>query len=184
MTASTQQILTAEVFWQHYEGQNYELVRGEVIEKVPTGGVHGVVVGFTYLMLTLFSRSSGAVTGLESGFFLEHDPDVLRGPDVFYVRRERIPAGGVPTKFWEIAPDMAVEVVSPSESAAEVQNKIMDYLAAGTEQVWVVFPEARTVTVHTADNLARTYRAVETFEGSGVLEGFSCPIKAFFELTI
>ena len=75
--------------------------------------------------LETWARSGpGGVVGVESGFVLLRDPDTVRGPDVFYVQAGRVPEGGIPEAFWEIAPDLAVEVVSPSESAEEVSEKV------------------------------------------------------------
>ena len=81
----------------------------------------------------------------------------VRGPDAYYVSAERGPSDGAPEGFWIIAPDLAVEVVSPSETVEEVRQKIHDYLAAGTRLVWTVYPRTREVVVHTADGIARTY---------------------------
>lgn len=112
---------------------------------------------------------------------MRHDPDTLRGPDVSYVSLSRIPPGGLPEAFWNLAPDLAVEVVSPSESASDIREKVRDFLAAGTPVVWVVFPSTREVLVHTADGLARTYGENDVLEHQEVRPGFSCRVAELFD---
>jgi Uma2 family endonuclease len=118
----------------------------------------------------------GGCVGVESGFILHRNPDTVRGPDVFYVRAERLPPTGIPEAFWELAPDLAVEIVSPGDSAEEVREKVRDYLAAGTRLVWVIYPRTEEVVVHTPDGLARTYGQDAVLEHFEVLPGFACPV--------
>lgn len=89
----------------------------------------------------------GAVTG----FIFQRDLDVVRAPDAAFVASDRIPKTGVPVGYWPFAPDLAVEVVSPSDRLADVHAEIVDYLAAGTRLVWRVEPEIRMVHVYRAD---------------------------------
>jgi len=81
----------------------------------------------------------------EAGYRLARNPDTVRAPDVSFVSRERIPADGVPEGFWNIAPDLAVEVISPSEQPDDVQDNVIDYLAVGTRIVWVIYPLTKTL---------------------------------------
>jgi Uma2 family endonuclease len=90
---------------------------------------------------------------------------------VFYVQAEHIPSTGIPDTFWEIAPDVAVEVVLPNESAEEMRDKVRDYLAAGTLLVWVIYPHSQEVIVHTPDGMARTYGATAVLENFDILPG-------------
>ena len=174
--------LTAEEFWLlPGDGKFRELVRGEVVETVPPGGIHGAVALRLGARLEAWARGGpGGYTGVESGFFLSRNPDTVRGPDVSYVRAERIPETGLPEAFWDIAPDLAVEVVSPGESAEEVREKVRDYLAAGTGLVWVVYPRTREVVVHTPDGLSRAHGEGAALEGFDVLPGFVCPVAELF----
>lgn len=183
MDAVKPKLLTAEEFWRLPEnGKRRELVRGVVVETMPPGGIHGAVALRLGSRLETWARSGpGGYVGVESGFVLRRDPDVVRGPDVSYVRAERIPDGGVPEAFWGIAPDLAVEVVSPGESAEEVREKVRDYLAAGTPLVWVVYPRTREVVVQTPDGLARALGAGDMLEGLDVLPpGFACAVAELF----
>jgi Uma2 family endonuclease len=153
------QLLTAEDFWRlPGSGKRRILVRGEVIETMPPGGRHGAVALRLGARLEAWVRSGpGGYVGVESRFVLRRNPDTVRGPDISYVRADRIPSTGIPEAFWEIAPDLAVEMMSSSESAEEVREKVRDYLVAGTPLVWVIYPRTQEVVVHTPDGLARTY---------------------------
>ena len=182
MDAVTQRALTAEEFWHlPGDGKRRELVRGEVVEELPPGGKHGAVALELGARLRGWTRGGpGGFAGVESEFVLRRDPHTVRGPDVSYVRAARIPSGGVPERFWEIPPDLAIEVVSPGESAETVREKVRDYLETGTPLVWVVYPKTREVVVHTPDGLARAYGPGDTLEGFDLLPGFVCPVGELF----
>ena len=174
--------MTAEEFWSlPGDGKWRSLVRGEVVEEIPPGGLHGVVASEVLVRLHAWSRGGpGGRVGVESGFILSRDPATVRGPDIFYVRPDHVPEVGVPEAFWSMAPDLAVEVVSPSEKAGDVREKVRDYLAAGTPLVWVVYPRTREVVVHTPDGLARTYGEGNVLEGFEGLQGFTCAVAELF----
>ena len=182
MSVGAQQLLTATDYWHLPDnGMQRALVRGEVVEAMPPGGRHGVIAAILSTLLHLWARSGPrGVVGVESGFVLGRNPDTVRGPDVFYVRPARIPAGGIPEAFWEIAPDLAVEVVSPTETAEEIREKIRDYLQAGTPLVWVIYPRTQEVVVHTPDGLARTLSIGDTLGAPDVLPGFNCTVAELF----
>jgi Uma2 family endonuclease len=148
---------------------------------MPPGGVHGIIAGLIVAFLIQWSKQGGGgLVGVESGFIVERDPDVVRSPDVYYVRTERVPEGGAPEGFWTIPPDLAVEVVSPGDSAEEIEEKVSEYLAAGTATVWVVYPRLRRLVAHTPDGLARTYGAEATLQSPDLLPGFSLAVKSLF----
>lgn len=183
MSSVAQRLLTAEEYWQSpLNTKHSELVRGEVVKKMPPGALHGAVAATIAMLLRLWTqRLGGGYVAVEAGYMLRHDPDTLRGPDVSYVSLSRIPPGGLPEAFWNLAPDLAVEVVSPSESASDIREKVRDFLAAGTPVVWVVFPSTREVLVHTADGLARTYGENDVLEHQEVRPGFSCRVAELFD---
>jgi Uma2 family endonuclease len=115
----------------------------------------------------------------EAGYIVRRDPDGVRAADVSYVAKERFLESGIPEKFWSLAPDLAVEVVSPNETADEVQEKVFDYLVAGTPMVWVIYSRTQQVVVHTPDGLARTLRGEDRLEFAQ-LPGFSCTVAELF----
>jgi Uma2 family endonuclease len=172
--------LTAEEFATLPGSKHQELVRGEVIDIMPPGGIHGIVAALIAAVLIQWARQRGGLVGVESGFRVEQAPDTTRSPDVYYVRPEHVPEGGPPEGFWSIAPDLAVEVVSPHDTAEEVRDKVREYLAAGSSAVWVVYPRTREVIAHTPDGLARAYGPEATVESPDLLPGFSVPVKDLF----
>jgi Uma2 family endonuclease len=183
MSSVLPQILSAHDFWQlPQNGTRRELVRGEVMETMPPGGQHGGIAVTLAMMLRLWTqRSGGGYVGVEAGYLLARDPDTVRGPDVSYVRADRIPASGIPEGFWNLAPDLAVEVVSPNETAEEVREKVRDFLSAGTPLVWTVYPRTEEVIVNTPDGFARTYAQGETIAFPELLPQFTCNVAELFE---
>jgi Uma2 family endonuclease len=176
-------VLTAEQFFKEYGGKEgrYELVRGEVLQMAPPGGVHGEVALNIGSILRAYVRQHNLGRAfVESGFALEHAPDTVRGPDVAFVSQERVASSGVPRAFFEGAPDLAVEVVSPDDTAASLELKVHEYLGAGSKQVWLVYPDSRTVHVYTQDGTVRWYQEGDTLEGGELLLGFSVPVREFF----
>jgi Uma2 family endonuclease len=183
MSSVVHQNITAQDLWQLPDtGLRRELVHGEVIETMPPGGKHGAIAVMLAMLLRLWTkRTAGGYVGVEAGYILAHDPDTVRDPDVSYVRTERIPPSGIPEGFWDLAPDLAIEVVSPNETAEEVREKVRDFLAAGTPLVWTVYPRTGEVIVHTPDGLARTYTAGDTLAFPDILPDFSCTVAELFE---
>ena len=175
-------LLTAEEFFALPSSRHQELVDGEVIDAMPPGRKHGkLAFRIGKLLDRWVEQNPGGEIGVESGFILRRDPDIVRSPDVYYVRPERLPEGDVADGFWTIAPDLAVEVVSPNDTAGEVRAKVREYLAAGSAAVWVIYPSTREVIAHTPDGLARTYGPGSTLEMPDLLPGFSLVISEVFE---
>jgi Uma2 family endonuclease len=159
-----------------------ELVLGEVVRMTPAGGEHGVVamrIG-ARLLVHAEAHGLGVVCAAETGFLIRREPDTVRAPDVAFVARERIPAGGPPKAFWMLAPDLAVEVVSPSERGEDTQQRIRDWLEAGVRCVWVIYPTLRTVHVLRSLAAARILQAGDLLSGEDVLPGFTCPVAELF----
>jgi len=121
------------------------------------------------------------VFGDGAGFELVKLPRTVRVPDVSFVRAERLPAGGIGRGLLKMAPDLVVEVLSPSESASELEEKLDDYRAAGTPMIWVIDPERRTVTIVSGDAPVRWLRVHDTLAGGDVIPGFSCLTAELFE---
>lgn len=178
--------LTAEDLWRMgtADGVRRELVDGEVIEMPPVGGAHGWREVKVARRLDEFveRHGLGVVLAGEVGFRLglPHDPERVRAPDVAFVSTERLPGGKVPERFLEGAPDLAVEILSPSDSPSEVQRKVRDWLDAGARLVWLWAPEAKTVTAYRADGSARLLREHEVLDGEDVLPGLSIPLAELF----
>jgi Uma2 family endonuclease len=179
----TETLVTAQELWQLSGGEKkYELVKGELIDMTPPGGTHGTVALNLGALLRGFVKSQNlGVVMVESGYKLASNPDTVRGPDISFLATEKIPAGGLPDGYITGAPDLAAEIVSPNDTASQIQDKVQDYLAHGVQAVWVVYPQQRTVVVHYPDGTARTRHEADTLEGETVLSGFSCRVNEIFD---
>ena len=183
MSSVAQRLLTAQEYWElPGDGKHTELVRGEVVKSMPPGGLHGQIAGTVGMLLRFWiKQGAGGCAAVGAGCILGQNPDTVRGPDISYVRADRIPPDGVPEAFWQGAPDLAVEVVSPSDTPKEILERVSDFLTAGTPLVWVIYPRRGEVVVYTADGLARTYSGDDVLEQAEVLPGFSCRVSELFE---
>lgn len=147
----------------------------------PAGFEHGWKVGLVFGPLLQFvtKYDLGVLTGSETGFVLQRHPDTVRAPDIGFVRRERIP-DPPPVGFFPGHPDLAVEVLSPSDRASEVLEKVADWLNSGTVAVWLVDPRRRTIMVHSQEAAAQTFTADQTLTCPQVLPGFELPLSQVF----
>ena len=163
------------------DGVRYELVNGELKTMTPTGGAHGVIVAELTTALHQHARAHrlGRVFGESTGFVLRRDPDTVRAPDVSFVAAERLPAA-VPAGYLHLAPDLAVEVVSPGDTVSELGRKVEEYMRAGVREVWIVEPSNRTVTVHTLGRGVTVLRESDALEGGDVVTGFRFPVADRF----
>jgi Uma2 family endonuclease len=172
-----------ELLQMPHDGRRYELVKGELKEMSPAGPQHGRVANNIAFLITQYvkEKNLGAVYAAETGFKLKEKPDTVRAADAAFVAKNRIPAEGEPTGYWAIAPDLVVEVVSPFDAAQAIQAKVAEWLAAGCNLVWVVYPETRTVMEYHSSGVIRVLTGQETLEGGEVLSGFTCSIAQIFE---
>ena len=120
------------------------------------------------------------VFAAETGFLLQRNPDTVRAPDVAFVAGDRLGTGEIPAGFLEMAPDLAVEVVSPSDSATAVQAKVDDWLRAVTRLVWVIDPETRSVIVHRPAHSPATLPEPSALDGTHVFSDFRVPVRDLF----
>jgi Uma2 family endonuclease len=158
-----------------------EVVRGELVERMSPGIEHGYIAGEIIFLLKLWAKQGmGGYVGAEANYVLEVDPLTLRTPDVSYWSESKRPAGRLPKTSGHFPPDLAVEIISPSERSKAVQEKVSDYLRAGVALVWTVWPDAREVVAHTPNGDARTYRIGDLLEFPNVLPGFSCRVDDLF----
>jgi len=183
---ATRTRMTAEDLWKLGSGDvRRELIDGELVEMTPVGGVHGAVTVRVSLHLAAHVERAGTgwVVAGDVGFVLglPRDLERVRAPDVAFISTGRLPGGQLPQGFVRGAPDLAVEVLSPNDDPVEIQQKIRDYLEAGSRLVWVVAPRAETVTVHRPDGSTHLVRESEPLDGEDVLPGFSVPVSELFK---
>lgn len=182
ITATTTRLMTAEeLLAMPKDACRYELVKGELITMAPVGGDHALVGTDVVMLLGAFVKAHdlGKVF-LEGGFILATDPDTVRGPDVAFVRKGRLPAGRLPS-FIPLAPDLAIEVVSPNDRYTQVAAKVAEYLAAGTRLVVVIDPRALTITKYPARGETTRLSEGDTLTLDDVVPGFECAVSDAFE---
>ena len=175
-------LLTADEFYL-FCCQNdgcYELVDGKVVELAPPNDEHGEIASNVVTSFNNYSRPRGiGRSRVETGYTLRTGPDTVRGPDVSFVFQPRVEGRG--RGFPSGAPDIAVEVVSPSDTAAEMARKVAEYLSAGSQMVWVVYPAGRRVVIHRADGSVLSYGGDDVITDEELLPGFSLPLSEIFE---
>ncbi len=179
---SKPRIITAdELFREAPDLGRCELLRGKLMMMSPSGFEHGrIVVRITVALATFIeSRGLGVVTGAETGYVLARDPDTVRAPDVAMVRSERVPAARV-QGFFEGPPDLAVEVVSSNDRPSQVADKVRQWIAAGCTAVWVVDPDAATITVHRGNRDPVIFHMDGTVREPELMPGFSLPVTEVF----
>ena len=181
MSAAAQtKLLTAEEFFllpDPGDGSQQELVRGKIITMPPPGGLHGVCCSKVDRRIGVFveAKDCGHVTANDAGFVTERTPDSVRGPDIAYWSKERLPV--VPVGYIEVPPDLLVEVLSPSNTSKQIRAKLKEYFAKGVRLVWVIAPEDRTLTIYRTADEGRVLYETATVTGEDVLPGFTCRVS-------
>ena len=148
----------------------------------PAGGRHGSVAMRIGALLNAYVRahSLGEVFAAETGFILRRFPDTVRAPEAAFVAIERLPAGELPIGYLEMVPDLAVEVISPGDTAREVREKVADWLRAGVRLLWAIDPATRSVTVYRSRNDFDVLSEDDSLDGGRVIPGFSAEINDLF----
>lgn len=163
------------------DGQKYERVDGEM-RVSPAGARHGAVIVRLTLRLGAFvvERKLGHLFDSSTGFrwpARQPDrPDNVRCPDLSFVARGRFPDERVPIGFASLAPDLAIEVLSPGDRPGDVLEKVGEYLQVGTRLVWVVDPEQRSAAVYRSPTDLRVIGDSDALDGEDVVPGFSCSL--------
>jgi Uma2 family endonuclease len=185
MAARTGLLTADEYFVRTQRTREFsELVRGEVRPMSPAGARRNIVAGNLFVALTLFLREHplGRAFTDNAGFRLpipDAEDDTVRSPDVAFVSFERL--ASVPVGFAPVAPDLAVDVISPGDTARDLDERLDDYFAAGTRAVWVIDPDRRAVALHSSTGPTRRLREHDTLDGGDVVPGFTLPVRALFE---
>jgi Uma2 family endonuclease len=154
-----------------------ELSHGLVVREPRPGALHGRVVVNVFLGLHdyVLAHNLGSVE-IEAGFRLSGEATV-RGPDVAFISSARLPVE-IPTGFWPFAPDLAIEVASPSNSLSHIQQKVLDYFEGGTRLVWVIDPQSRTALAYDSTSDVTLLREHDTLTGGEVVPGFEIRLSA------
>jgi len=183
MQATLSKLITADEFMEMpdpEDGSQQELVRGKVVDMPLPQGPHGFVCSKINRLIGNYSDAKrlGHVLSNDTGVILDRHPDTVRGPDVAFWSFARLPR--IPKGYIEIAPDLAVEVVSPGNSQRKLLEKVKDYFFGGTRRVWAIYPEDRMVTIFHSPIEAKFLNEQDDLDGEDVLPGFRCKVADLF----
>lgn len=178
---TTRPMTAEELLAMPDDGSRYELFDGELIRMNPTNLRHLQISGrLIRLIGNYVEEGNRGVVGGEGGFVFRRDPDKVYAPDVVFISTDRLPPTDAWTGFAEIAPNLAVEVLSPGDTADYINDKVVTYLTAGARLVWVVDPRRRSVTVYQADRTARVLLEGDALDGGDVLPEFRLSLTDLF----
>jgi Uma2 family endonuclease len=175
--------MTADEFLEFSGGESYlELVRGVVVQLSPASILLGRTAKRVHRTLDDFveTRGIGEVIGFETGFVLERGPDTVRAPDVAFLSNERLEAIEDESKFAPLAPDLAVEVLSPTDSVKAAGEKARMYLQTGSAVVWVLKPFDHTLRIYRPNTESQVLGPDDEADAEPVLPGFRCPVRGLF----
>jgi Uma2 family endonuclease len=180
--AEIERTYTPEELLAMPDAVNYELVDGDLVERNMS-----VLSSFVEVRVGRFlgaycdDNHLGAVFSSSLGFRCFGDErNKIRKPDVSFISTDRFHSELLSEGYCPIAPDLAVEVISPGDLAREVTEKIEEYLTAGVSLIWIVEPEARIVDIYQLDGPIKRLRENDILDGESVLPGFRCPVKNLF----
>lgn len=162
-------------------GDNFILIAGELVEVSPPTGAHGRLTTNIAMIVGTFVLENplGQVYTGDTGYILQKDPDSVLAPDLSFIASERVPADD--NAYLEVPPDLVVEVVSPSNSAREIERKVATYLKAGVRQVWIIYPKRRQVAVYKPKNVLRVFGDSEEIDCAPELPGLTVPVAHIFD---
>lgn len=175
-----QTTLTVEEFWKQYADRPYELINGTIVETQPRDYLHGATLSRALFHLAQFVdyHQIGDVVGGSTGFRL--NSHTLIEVDAAFITEANLKHISDLESYLPFAPDLAVEVVSPNDSAEEIYQKVQMNLDAGTAQVWVMYPKIRQIVGHYPDGTTRRFTESDSIDGGTVLPGFSAAVTDFF----
>lgn len=183
-----EQFISADRFFEladapEYQDRDLELVEGALVDmSKPTAG-HGEIVSWLNVRIGsyIIENNLGRICSGDAGFVLEQNPvgrDTVRGLDFAFIAKEKV-SGPLEFTWYDLGPDLAIEVISPSNKTSDTHLKVMQLLDAGTRLVWLVYPESRTVVAHTASG-AVTLTEADALSGGDVLPGFELRVGDIF----
>lgn len=159
------------------DGRKYELVKGSLVE-VPTGMRHGEIAVELTIKIHPHAKPWAIVCDSSTGFRTVRGN--IRSPDVSVMRKERLPDGKSPIGFANGTPDLAVEVISPSEKTSDIMEKIAEYFESGTQEVWLLFPERKQVHRYTVNLEVQVLNENDILKGEPIVPGFEVRVGDLF----
>ena len=179
---SATRLMTVEELTSLEGVERHEIVRGVLVTMPPSNFEHSdIALGIAAtLRQHVMERRLGRVVGGNAGFILQRNPDTLLAPDAAFVRTDRLPPADERERFLAVVPDLVVEVVSPTDRARDVEEKVQLYLEAGVQVALVVYPRLRHIRTYSSDGSSRLYRHDETLDLDSVVPGFSLSVAEVF----
>jgi Uma2 family endonuclease len=178
--STTTHLMTAEELFNLPDGPyRHELIKGELLTMPSPGAKHSVVSINLSAPLAVYVKAKklGVVTA-DAGFILERNPDTVLGPDISFIRSERIST--IPDGYLELVPDLVIEVVSPSQSRPKMERKASQWLEHGAQGVWLVNPRTRTIEVRRATGESQQLLEGDDLTGGDLVPGFRIPVSEIF----
>jgi len=161
-------------------GERHELNAGELITMPPPKFLHSRIATKVFrLLLAALEKAESGEAFAEAGYVLSRDPLTIRQPDVSVLSKQRMQSTGE-DEYLEGAPDLAVEIVSPSDSAQDLQLKVDQYLWAGAKQVWILYPKSKRVHVLYAGGATAMLAETQTLTGGDLLLEFTVKTADLF----
>jgi Uma2 family endonuclease len=158
--------------------KSYEIVAGHPEEKEMPGARHGAISTRLIIRLGGFVESNNlGVVFTETNFKIGENERI---PDIAFVTADRIPQEGIPESGWQSPPDLAIEVISPSDLQEKVSDKVLEYLAGGVRQVWLVSPKHRSISIFRSQTDVQIFSADMNLVSEDILPGFRCSLNELF----
>jgi Uma2 family endonuclease len=179
--STTARLITAdELMRMPDDGHRYELIKGELLTMSPTSGKHGVVTMRLSRILANYIEEAGLglTFAADTGFKLENDPDTVLAPDFAFVAADRLST--VPDGYVNLAPDLVVEVVSPSQGHKEMRRKAEQWILYGVKFVWLVNPKKKTIDVFSEHMPTVSLTEADELSADEVIAGFRLQLKQLF----
>ena len=183
MATTKPELLTTDDLLRLYsKGVKGELILGVLCKTMPAGGRHGEIAAMLIGILLDFVRPQrlGRVAGTDAGVLLA--PSLVREPDIAYFSDAKLSLDTVVTGYYEVPPDLVVEIASPGTTDVESFDKARMWVSYGVPLVWEVDPDTRTVNVHQPGEEIVTLTEDDTIDGVDILPGFTCPVRDIFDL--
>ena len=184
MTAAAQALVTAEELCRMGKDDGvFEIVDGELVEVPPVGNYESRLEHLLATALENYvrDRAPGMVLPATSRFRLKRDPDLVRGPDVSFTSKERLPEDPFRKGFSDVAPDLVAEIVSPSNPSSYTEQKVSEYLDADVRMVWVIYPDTRTAYLYTSKDAVRRIDEDGELDGGEAVPGFRMRLGDLFD---
>lgn len=160
------------------DGRKWELVDGR-LQEVATSFKHDQIVIWLGRLMGPYADDIGGLTASQAGFRMSNRN--VRSPDFGFTRYDRFPNGEVPDGFAEFAPDLAVEIISPSEEPSDMTRKVGEYFASGARQVWHMYPETLTIKVFRSPSDVTTLEPDDEMDLDDLLPGFRSRVADLFK---